>query len=37
MEKLQHILDSYSAKGEGEETKDKILGATFIVLDKDGK
>ena len=35
MEKIQQVLDSYSAKGE--DTKDKILGASFIVLDKDGE
>lgn len=35
MEKLNHILRSHVA--EGEDTKDKLLGAAFIVVNKDGE
>lgn len=35
MEKIQQVLDSYSANGD--DTQNKILGATFTVVDKDGK
>lgn len=35
MQKLNEILDSFCAKGE-KTTKDEILGATFIVVGKDG-
>jgi hypothetical protein len=34
MEKLDNILKSYVA--EGGETKGKLLGAAFIVVNKDG-
>lgn len=35
MEKLDNILESYVA--EGGETKGKLLGAAFIVVNKDGR
>lgn len=34
MEKLNQILDSFVAVGD--DTKDKVLGASFIVTNKDG-
>lgn len=35
MEKLDKILEAYCAKG-GKTTKDELLGAAFIVVNKDG-
>lgn len=35
MEKLNEILNSYCAKGE-KTTKDELLGAAFVVVNKDG-
>ncbi|KUI58331.1 Acyltransferase LovD [Cytospora mali] len=35
MEKLDKILDSYCAKG-GKTTKNELLGAAFVVVNKDG-
>ena len=35
MEKLQSILEAHVASGE--DTKDKLLGAAFVVVNKDGE
>lgn len=35
MEKLDKILEAYCAKG-GKTTKDELLGAAFVVVNKDG-
>jgi hypothetical protein len=35
MDKLNEILASYCAKG-GKTTKDELLGAAFVVVNKDG-
>lgn len=35
MEKLDKILAAYAA--EGDDTKDKLLGAAFTVVNKDGE
>ena len=35
MEKLDKILKSYVA--EGDETKEKVFGAAFSVVNKDGE
>lgn len=34
MEKLNHILNSFVAVGH--DTKDKVLGASFTIVNKDG-
>lgn len=37
MEKLNEVLQSYMPKGPGEKTtKDQLLGAAFVVVNKDG-
>jgi hypothetical protein len=35
MEKLNYILRSHVA--DGHDTKDKLLGAAFVVVNKDGE
>lgn len=35
MEKLQSILEAHVASGE--DTKDKLLGAAFVVVNKEGE
>lgn len=36
MEKLDGILDAYVTKGD-KTTKDELLGAAFVVVNKDGE
>lgn len=35
MDKIDRILNKYAAQGN--ETKDKVYGASFVVTDRNGK
>lgn len=37
MEKLDHILNSYVAAGSAKPGKNELLGAAFVVVDKNGE